>query len=299
MRRLAVCMAGVVLLAALCGGCLMGRPRWPQGGGAASDAVRAAALTEEARKVCAAAASRAGIDEAIRAYRAVVEVDPSNRAALIGLSHLHLLMGDAYAEGRRAKAVCFRQSMRHAEAAMFTNPRFAERVRSGEPAWRAAREFGEADMEAMAFWVNAVFYLYKDGQLAMGQALNYRWVVRARSVMERMSAVAPDWGVGMVDFIWGVYYLSVPEAVGGDREKSAAFFEAAVAKAGGRLLPLWGRAKYYHVKMGNAEGFREDLEWVLAEGQRENQGHHQEHGAWRAFFVRDARRMLDEMERLF
>ena len=55
----------------------------------------------------------------------------------------------------------------------------------------------------MLHWVNAVFYLFKEGQPHAAQALNLRWIGRARAVMERMSAMAPDWHGGVVHFVWG------------------------------------------------------------------------------------------------
>jgi hypothetical protein len=110
-----------------------------------------------------------------------------------------------------------------------------------------------------------------------------------------MTSIDPDWNGGALHFTWGVYYLSIPESIGGDRKKSAAFFSKAIEVGPDRLLNRWGRAKYFHVKMKNPQGFREDLEWVLAQ----DAGRSPVHAAWNAFFKRDARQMLDTMERYF
>ena len=185
--------------------------------------------------------------------------------------------------------------MVYAEGAMFTNPSFRQCIQLGEPTWDACRVLGVREMDAMLFWVNAVFYSYKDGQLPMGQVLNFRWVQRARQVMDHMTSIDPDWGGGVLHFTWGVYYLSIPESIGGDRKKSAEFFSKAIEVGPDRLLNRWGRAKYFYVKMKNPRGFREDLEWVLSRDVGQSPGN----AAWNAFFVRDAKQMLDTMDSYF
>ena len=147
----------------------------------------------------------------------------------------------------------------------------------------------------MFFWVNAVFYSYKEGQGFIGQMINFRWMKRAKQVMEHMTSIDPDWGGGALHFTWGVYFLSIPESIGGDRKKSAQYFRKAIEIGPKNLLNRWGRAKYYHIKMNNPQGFREDLEWVLSRDIQQSAGH----PAWNTFFVKDARRLLDTMDRYF
>lgn len=125
-------------------------------------------------------------------------------------------------------------------------------------------------MEAMLHWVNAVFYLFKEGQPPAAQMFNLRWIRRARTVMERMNAVAPDWHGGAVHFVWGLYYLSLPERAGGDRARSAACFEKAIELGPDMLMSRWGRGKYYQIKMRNARGFEEDLRWVVSRDAHES-----------------------------
>jgi hypothetical protein len=165
----------------------------------------------------------------------------------------------------------------------------------GEPTWEACRVLSDREMEAMLFWVNAVFYWYKEGQWHIGQVINYRWIHRARSVMEHMTSINPDWGGGALHFTWGVYFLSIPGSIGGDLIKSAAYFEKALEIGPERLLNRWGRAKYYYVKTKNPAGFRKDLEWVLSRDVERSPGNF----AWNVFFARDARQMLDAMDRNF
>lgn len=285
---------GILLLLSLSSGCMMWRPQWPdlQEGISTKDVPSLLRLAEQAGQ---GAASAEGVESAIAAYQGVVALDPFNVEANIALSHLHLLLGDAYVEKRSQKRENFLKAMRYAEAAMFINPAFQNSIQEGKPTWVACETLGEKEMDAMFFWVNAVFYMFKEAQWEPAQALNYRWITRARRVMEHMTTIRPDGKDPLMDFVWGVYYLSIPVSVGGDREKAAEYFDAAVDNAPDRLLPRWGRAKYYHAKMKNLKAFREDLEWVLAHGAEETA----DHPAWRAFFIQDARRLLDQMDRTF
>jgi hypothetical protein len=47
--------------------------------------------------------------------------------------------------------------------------------------------------------------------------------------------------------------------------------------------------------MKDPQRFREDLEWVLSRDVRQSPGH----AAWNAFFVKDARRLLNTIDRQF
>jgi tetratricopeptide (TPR) repeat protein len=250
---------------------------------------------EKAAALERAADSLAGLRSAIAAYEAVLKVAPMCYRASASLAQLHLLLGDAYAETAGGKRECFTRAMQYAEAAMFANPAFRERVLKGEPTWEACDALGAAEMDAMLFWVNAVFYAYKDGQSGFGQVVNFRWIKRARRVMEHMTSVEAGWERGILHLTWGLYYLSVPESLGGDRTKSAECFEKAVKSGPDDLVHRWARAKYYCVKMGNGRLFREDLEWVLSRDVRRSPGN----AAWNMFFIRDARRLLDNSDRYF
>ena len=110
-----------------------------------------------------------------------------------------------------------------------------------------------------------------------------------------MAEIDPDWGGGAIYFTWGVYYLSIPEAVGGDRTLSAEYFDKAITTGPDWLLNHWGRAKYFHVKMRNPNEFKEDLTWVLAQDIAEAPGHF----AWNAYFQEDAKDMLDRFDDYF
>lgn len=280
----------LLLVAVWMSGCMAWRPRWP--GDAPAPLPEAVVERMAAADLLAeVAADRAGVEAAIAAYEKVVALDPWHSGAHVHLAHLHLLMGDGYARSRTAKQAYFQQAMHHAEAAMYAHQAFRERIRAGEPVWTACEALGEAELDAMFFWINAVLYQFKEALWAPNQALNVRWIRRVRRMMDHMETLAPEGDIRM-DFLLGAYYLSIPPVIGGDRERSAAYFHAAVENAPDALMPRWGRAKYYHVKMNHPEEFREDLTWVITRDPDEMK----DHPAWRHFFMKDAWRMLAETE---
>ena len=275
-------------------GCMMWQPKWPD---VSNTPTRqdASGRLEEALRLGNKADSRSSINTAVAAYQAVLDVDPENYQAFVDLAQLHLLLGDGYVTTISEKKVFFQKAMVYAEGAMFTNPAFRQSIQQGKPTWEACRVLSVREMDAMFHWVNAVFYSYKEGQGFIGQVINFRWIQRAKQVMEQMTSIDPDWGGGALHFTWGVYFLSIPESIGGDRRKSVQYFSKAIEVGPRELVNRWGRAKYYYIKMNNPQGFRDDLEWVLSRDLQQSPGH----PAWNAFFVKDARRLLDTMDRYF
>lgn len=270
------------------------QPQWPAVRGA-GPAPGTAARLADAAKLEVAADTRARLQSAIAAYEALAAGDPLCYRAHVGVAQLSLLQGDAYEESVAGKRRCFMKAMRHSESAMFCNEKFREKIHAGAATWEACSVLGTNEMDAMFFWVNAVFYVFKEGQSVAGQVFNFRWIGRARQVMEHMTALDPDWGRGALHLTWGLYFLSVPESMGGDRKKSADFLGKAVAAGPEDLVHRWARAKYYSIKMRDRQRFSEDLEWVLSRDPSRSPGS----PAWNSFFARDARRLLDNAGRYF
>lgn len=289
LSRLCFCLAACIF-----SGCMTWQPQWPDLQSSSRLSVASVRL-EEAERLGHRADSQSGINATVAAYQSVLDEEPGNFQALVSLAQLNLLLGDGYATGITEKKAYFQKALVYAEGAMFTNPSFREKIQAGEPTWEACRALNTREMEAMLFWVNAVFYTYKEGQWHIGQVINYRWIQRARQVMEHMTSIDPDWGGGALHFTWGVYFLSIPESIGGDRIKSAAYFEKAIEIGPDLLLNRWGRAKYYYVKTKNSAGFRKDLEWVLSRDVDRSPGNF----AWNVFFAREARQMLAAIDRYF
>ncbi|MBN2398713.1 MAG: hypothetical protein JXI33_00045 [Candidatus Aminicenantes bacterium] len=234
--------------------------------------------------------------EAIQAYEEVLDMAPGNLEALDKLGHLYLLLGDGYEMSRAKKKACFIKAIQCNERAMFYGNRdFQKRISAGARLWESLPALTLNEMGAMHFWATGIFYYYKECLGFFGQIIHFRWIVRARMVMERMSELDPDWGRGMLHFNWGCYYLAIPESLGGDRKKARASFARAIDLGPEFMIFRWGRAKYFHFKMRDAESFKEDLRWVAAQ----NIADFADPYPWRVFFRKDAAFMLENFDYYF
>jgi len=284
----------LLLTTVLLSGCFSWQPDWKLPA-VKSPGKDISILSEHARDLFAHADNRQMLLLAMQVQREAIMAEPENKEALALLANQNILFGAAYAKNANEREEAYLEAMQIAAQALYANPVFRKRVDRGESLWEAVDTLKKDDLDAMGFWVTALFYWYKDCQGAIAQALNFRWIGRARQVMERMTQLDPDWGHGMLHFTWGIYFLAIPEAVGGDRELSATYFEKAIATGPNWLQHRWGRGRYYHIKMGNKEECRKDLEWVLAQDISQAGGPY----AWRYYIQEDARKILDNLENYF
>jgi tetratricopeptide (TPR) repeat protein len=253
------------------------------------------ALLAHADEKAGRADDEVGVISAIQAYEEVLAAAPLHFEALASLGHLYLLLGDGYGRTIDEKKEYFLKALRYNERALYTNNEFKLLVDQGVPSWEAAAGLTEREMTPMLFWVTAIFYYYKECLNPVEQAVNYHWIRRTRPFMDRMRALDSDFGGGAVHFTDALYYLSIPEFVGGDRKKAKDFLQQAIAAGPKRLLNRWGAAKYFHIKMGDREKFAQDLEWVLAQDITKAEDHY----AWKAFFKKDAERLLENIDTYF
>lgn len=221
---------------------------------------------------------------AIEAYHAVLKVNPGDYKALVQLSNLHILMGTAYSRGRADKSLNFKKAMHYAELAMYTNASFKARVRQGEKPWQAADLLGKDETEAMFFWVTALHYEFKESMNLAGKIRNVNWLGKGLVFLDRIEIVNPEFGGGAVEFAKFITYYVLPKSKGGSKAKGEAYLQRAVARSKSRLMPRWGRAKYYYERTGNARAAREDMQWVVS---REPQMVDDPY-PWRVYFQKDA-----------
>jgi hypothetical protein len=236
------------------------------------------------------------LQEAIALYEGLLVSSPREARLLNQLSTAHILYGAAYATGRAEKGRWYRAGIRYAERAMSTNESFAAAVGAGKPIGEAVSLLGgdPAERKAMLLWVTGVSYYFKEcaGVRAL---MHFRWMLKAREVMERLAAVDPTFDHGAVLFSLGIYHLALPPGAGRDMAKSGEFMERAVAAAGTSLLPRWGRARYFHHRTGNRQAFVEDLEWVIRQPSRGVDSPY----PWNVYFQRDAAALLARVDELF
>lgn len=289
-HRRAVLLLSTVALS----GCLTWRPGW-EGVSVRPTSGVAEQAWREAELLLADADSEAKVRAAITAQQRVLEADPGHQPALARLGELHVLLGAAYLQSRQAKKAAYLAAIGACERAMALDPTFRAAVESGASVEEAGRHLGRDHAGAMFWWITAVSYLFKECQSPPQRVVNFRWMKRTQGLLERLGEL--DWGYleGGVPFTWGVYYLALPRAVGGDLERSAASFAEAVEMAPSSLLHRWGRAKYLHTKTGHRAAFEADLQWVVAQDPRQATSPYR----WNVYFQRDARTLLAAADRLF
>lgn len=247
-------------------------------------------------EVCVQNAENAeDLQQCLSEYEKIVTSDPDNYQALIALGNLYLLWGDGYVASTEEKARYFLKALHLCEQAMYSNPQYRKRVEGGESAWQASEALSEREIDALVFWATAVFYYYKECLGPLGQVINYPWIKRAESMLSQAETLNPDWQGGIIYMSWGLYYLSLPEMVGGDRNLSARYFAKALETGPNRPINYWARAKYFHVKMDNREEFLHDLQWILDHDLQNMEGDM----AWKRFFILDAKRLLAKTDELF
>ncbi len=227
-------------------------------------------------------------ETAIQAWEAIASANPDDTEAWTQIAILYLLKGAAYRERAKERLGCYRASLQACERAMATNPDFLHRVQTGQTMAEASKVLGAREMTAMQFWTTGIFYIFRDCLGTFGRITNVRLLNRAKTMLEQMDAVEPDWDEGASTFTWGIYYFAMPKSRGGDRVKARAYFDRAVALGQHHLLPRWGRGKYFYTATGETAAAREDFSAVVSQqldGLRGNR-------SWNRYFQTEAARLL-------
>jgi hypothetical protein len=234
--------------------------------------------------------------ELIDAYEAVLEIDPANYEVLWNLGRYCNLMGYAYSDNKKEKGVYFMKAVKFCEQAMYTNPEFKSLVDKGGTVWTACEALSKNEMEAMWYWYTGVGTYWKECLGGFGQLLNLHWAKRLDKVTKKMVETNPRWGGGLPYFGRAMYYINLPGFLGGgDMKKTEDLFNNAFEAGPNWLYTRWGRAKFFYTKNKDKEGFKKDLEWVIAQDPLSADSPY----PWNIYYQRDARSMLTHMEDYF
>lgn len=225
---------------------------------------------------------------AIRAWEMVAITQPADPEAWTEIACLHLLEGAAYRERAADRLVCYTAALQACERAMATNPEYLRRVQAGQDAWDAAAALGPQEMGAMHFWSTGVFYLFRDCLGLFGRIANVGKMDGAKAMLQRMDAIDPTWEEHTTTFSWGIYYLAMPSSRGGSKARARECFDRAVELGEHRLLPRWGRGKYFYPAVGEPQAARTDLETVIARDPDSLGGNR----SWNRYFKTEAARLL-------
>jgi len=166
--------------------------------------------------------------------------------------------GEMYARAKklyiRGRDYCFR-------ALEVNHPGFLEAIYSDEPV---------PFMENLTIEDVPLLYWSAAGWLAaisidifdVGLSMN---LDKAAVLMDRAYALEPDFGKGMIDDFYILYYASVPEGMGGSREKAKYHFDRAVELSEGlNPSPYLSYATTISIQDQNADEYRSLLEKALA-----------------------------------
>lgn len=280
----------LIISALLLGGCAMQwKPAWqpqertPKTDPTLQPLVAAEALFNEAQ-------TKQQLEKSINAYELILTTHPNNYTVLQTLSTQYILLGTAYTIGSKEKSQCFKQAMRYAEWAMYTNPEFRHRIEQGETPWAASSALTANEAEAMLFWVTALQYEFKEGMNLYSKIININWLKRALIILERIETVAPQFGGGAVEFAKAICYYALPSSKGGDKTKGDIAMQQAVARNDNWLLPRWAMGKYYHPIRGEHHKAQRELTWVA----RQDLNQFIDPFPWRVHFRENAQQLLNE-----
>jgi len=246
------------------------------------------ALLVNALLIEANADSKEEVLKLIDAFKEVEKVDPLNYYALWKIGNYNILMGAAYSTKSKNKKYYYKEAIRYCEKAMGTNKLFLSQVINGEEITDAAGSLTINEIDAMGYWYTARFYYFKECLKPLGRVMNTKIVIQNNKMIERIDEMDPTWAGGGNYFSRGLYYIAVPEKFGGSKERAADEFNLAIETGPEFLVNRWGRAKYLYDLIGDTDGAKQDLEWVI------NQDPHSGGNTypWNVYFQKDAANML-------
>jgi len=284
----------IILFTLLTASCVAFRPGW-KNVNTVIESVDTAMLFQRAQNIENTAANRKQVLELIDAYKAVVNADAGNYAALWRVGNFYILMGAAYSENKKEKKFNYREAIKYCEKAMYLNPLFKHQVDNGIDVWDAVSKLDINYIDAMGYWYTARFYYFKECLGKTGKLFNTKIVIQNNLVIAHIDSLNPNWAGGGNYFSRAIYLIAVPEKFGGSKTKAAEEFEKAILAGPDYLVNRWGRAKYLYSLNGNKKGYIDDLKWVLGQNPHTSGNPY----PWNVYFQSQAAKMLSEADNIF
>ncbi len=253
------------------------------------------ALLASAASLEATADTAAKVKDVIAAYEKVIAIDPGNYDALSKAGEFAMLNGYIYARETKEKEEYYLKSINYCERAMYTNPEFKKLADQGKPAWDCVDALTQKEMSAMFFWFVAAGQYWTECFGSFSHLLNFSLPGKVNTVLRRMSAINPDSMNGRVHMAWGSSYAILPGFLGGDMKKSEEEFSKAVKTGPGTLVNYYTRARYLHVKKGDKDAFKKDLEFIISNDISRNKIDY----AWNFGYQMKAKELLAQENKLF
>jgi hypothetical protein len=254
-----------------------------------------AELLASASAMEASADSAEKIKNLIASYEKIAAIDPGSYEVLSRLGEFTHLYAYIYSTDKKTKEEYYLKSLHYCERAMYTNPKFKELADQGKPVWESVSALTPKEMDAMFYWYVAIGQYWTECYNSVSHLLNFYWPARANKVLERMSALQPDWKYGRVHMAWGAFYAIVPGFLGGDVKKSAEEFTKAIKVGPDALVNFYVRARNLHVKNGDREAFKKDLEFIISRDLKKIDYEY----PWAAGYQMKAKELLGQIDKLF
>lgn len=202
--------------------------------------------------------------EAIRGYRAAVEIDPNDVETLTKLSHAEYYHADCHLSFDEEDEDAYKEMLQHATksaeyALLALSPEFANRMRNG---WRMDEAVSVLDKTAVPalYWRSSALGKWATAE-GFATLLSYKDEVKA--IMERCLDLDQSFYYYGPDRYFGVFYGRAPAMSGGDLNKSRQHFDLSLEKAPNYFATRVLMADDYAVKAQDKELYRELLEAVI------------------------------------
>lgn len=249
-------------------------------------------LLDEAAKIEETASSPESVLLLIDAFKKIEEIDPHHYYALWKIGNYNILMGAAYSKTIKTKKKYYKEAIKYCERAMSVNKPFMADLDKTKDIAVALNKLSINEVDAMGYWYTARFYYFKECLKPLGRIMNTKIVIENNTMIERIDELDPNWSGGANYFSRALYYIAVPEKFGGSKELAADEFKKAIEIGPNYLFNRWGRAKYLYDLTGNIQGFKSDLEWVIA--QDPNNGG--KTFPWNYYIQEDSKKMLSNIK---
>lgn len=235
------------------------------------------------------------VKDVIAAYDKAIAIDPGNYNALAKAGEFAMLNAYIYAKDTKEKEAYYLKAINYCERAMYTNPEFKKLADQGKQTWDCAGTLTQNEMSAMFYWYVAAGQYWTECFGSFSHLLNFSLPGKVNTVLRKMSDINPDTMNGRAHMAWGVAYSVLPGFLGGDMKKSEEEFSKSVKAGPDIFVNYYTRARYLHVKNGDKDAFKKDLEYILSTDINKNKIDY----PWNFGYQMKAKELLAQENKLF
>lgn len=280
-----------LILITILGSCVNFKPGWEEFN-TQSNSGNVEELLKTAYELESKAASSESLQLLIDAFKKVEQVDPKNYIALYKIGNYYTLMGAAYTDKTKDKKACYRDAIKYCEKAMSVNTEFVNEIKIDNNISNAIKKLSIHEIDAMGFWYTARFYYFKECLKPLGRMMNSKLIVENNLMIDRIDELDKNWAGGGNYFSRALYYIALPQKLGGSKDRARKEFLKAIEVGPQHLVNRWGRAKYLYNLTGDKEGFQTDLKWIISQDPKQAGNSY----PWNVYFQEDARKMLNNQK---